>query len=195
MLILPVVLALVAQNSTLTAAQSTALEQVRKSGGDPAWVTEDGKEMLAIDFNGKGEVNLAPLEVLTPVYAIRIMGPHLQTKQLNHLTKLPALGLLVITTQSGVDDEGMRIIGRLSHLDKLDVQGPKISATGLAYLSKLKKLKRLYLYGSKLKDSETAPLETLTWLDLLDLPKTVSPELVAKLQKKLPNTQVMRDDT
>lgn len=185
---------LVAQQSTLTAAQNQALERVRQSGGDPAWVTENGKEVLCIDYSRQGgKIELSTLEVLTPLYALRIMGPEVDARQYRFLRRLPNFGLLVVT-HKGVTDEGMKEIGNLSHLDKLDIRGDSLSRKGLEYLKRLKQLRRLFLYGSKIKDQDVMPLATLTWLDQLELPPTVSIAAIEELKLKLPHTTVTRWD-
>lgn len=181
-----------AQTPVLPSAQAKALEFVRQAGGVIAWVKEDDHQVLCIDYSLQGvTLDLAPLEALTPLYALRIMGPTVPASEFRHLRKLPDLGLLVVT-HSGVTDDGMREIGYLVHLDKLDVRGDKLSAKGLTYLSRLRRLKRLFLYGSKLKDADIKPLESLTWLDQLELPPTVSLPAVAALKKKLAHILVER---
>ena len=183
-----------AKHAPLTAIESEALSQAKCQGAEEAWVTENGKEVLCLDYtNPKVKVNFESVGKLKPLYALRLLGNDVKFGSLSPLRALPSLGLLVIMGK-GVNDDDLKEIGQMKRLDKLDIRGDSITVSGLKQIQNLKKLRRLFLYGSKIKDSDLSAFEPMTWLEQLDLPPTVSQARVEALKAKLPKCIVSRWD-
>lgn len=195
-LMLAAVFALVGQFETpkLTPAEERAASSVRREGGEIKWVRESGEMVISVDFGPSSR----PLDIsiclpLRRLYAIRVLRRDVQKKSLASLSNLEGLGLLVIITSSrGLDDEDLGKIAKCHRLEKLDVMGDGITHVGLASIHKMVKLRRLYLYNTKLTDRDIQPLTKMSWLQTLVLPKTVSPSGIDALKSRLKGTEVTR---
>ncbi|MGH7136470.1 MAG: leucine-rich repeat domain-containing protein, partial [Pirellulales bacterium] len=89
-----------------------------------------------------------------------------------HLTKLPRLedlGLGVTREGANVTNEGLKTIGKLAGLTRLDLSGTKITGEGLVHLKELKKLKTLSLDSTDVGEADLAHLEPLQSLERLRL--------------------------
>lgn len=168
-----------------------ALPEIQRLGGHVQWVMENHKWELSLDFNGPvKDLDLVPVKNLSRLYALRVMDGTIKEASLRSLSELPDLHLLVVLAP--ITDDGLAAISGLRHLDKIDVTGDLITGRGLAKMKALKDLRRLYLYRTKIRDADTAPLRDFKRLTVLDLPDTVSTQATNRLKAALPNTEIRR---
>lgn len=71
-----------------------------------------------------------------------------------------------------VDDAQMRVIGRLTTLEELDVHGSEVTDAGLAYLRGLVRLRQLNVGSTKISDAGLEHISHLTRLETLYLNDT-----------------------
>ncbi|MFN0020324.1 MAG: leucine-rich repeat domain-containing protein [Pirellulaceae bacterium] len=96
-------------------------------------------------------------------------------------------------SRTPIDDQGLKHLGRMSGLQVIELAGTKISDAGLIHLSPLLQCEHLDLDETKVTDEGLVHLHGLTNLKLLSLRATsVSEAGAAKLQRQLPNCQVVR---
>ena len=182
---------------SLTPAELEVQAKLKQVGGTMVWVVPDervSKEhwVLSVDVDNKGRVfDCAVLEPVKRLYALRILGGDTLRKSLEVLPKLPNLGLLVVTG-TGFKDGDLKHIGKCRALNKLDFGGETISAAGLSRISGVRSLRRLFLYNTKIKDSDLAPLKSMSFLDQLVLPEKVTPGAAKSLARSLTRTQISR---
>ena len=112
-------------------------------------------------------------------------------KGLGYIQRLPDIEVLIVYSAE-VTDEGLKAVGNLTTLTKLDIAGPRVTSKGLTYLNKLGRLKELYLHGADIRDEDLQPLKELKELRFLDLPKGVSEAKLAELRRALPQTNIRR---
>lgn len=171
--------------------------KLKQVGGSMMWVIPDEREsreewVLSVDIENKGKMfDCAVLEPVKRLYALRILGGDTLRKSLEVLPKLPNLGLLVVTG-TGFTDADLKHLGKCRALNKLDFGGETISRTGLSRIAGVRTLRRLFLYNTKIKDADLAPLKSMSFLDQLVLPKTVTVDGLNTLSQKLRRTQVSR---
>lgn len=178
-------------------AEIAAQKVLDPIGGSLEWVAPDAREskdewVLCLDIENKARTfDVSLVKPLKRLYALRVLGGRVLEKSLKSLAELPRLGLLVITGE-GVSDKGLRIIAQCQGISKLDVAGQKISASGLLKVSKMTSLRRVFFYNTRLTDADLEPLKTMTFLDQLVVPETVSQGALQRLAKSLPHTQIER---
>lgn len=179
------------------ATELTVSRRLQQLGGSLEWVRDDHGDsksawVLSVDIENKNRTfdasELAPLRRL---YACRILGGSVVEQSLNTLSRLPKLGLLVITG-SGVGDLGLAHISQCKRINKLDLAGRNWSGDALAKLARMRSLRRAFFYNVDLKDRDLRSFETMTFLDQLTLPLTVSEEGVKGLARRLPKTTIRR---
>lgn len=192
-----VLLAVIQSQLDFNPTELRVQELLKPVGGSMAWVTPDPGEskdewVLSVDVENKGRAfDFSVISSLQRLYALRVLGGKVDEKNLKALAKLPKLGLLVVTG-SGLSDAGLKTIGACRAINKLDVAGAKISIGGLRALPQIKALRRLFLYNTEIKDKDIVPLESMTFLDQIVLPTTVSAEAATALGLKLRSTQIQR---
>ena len=91
-------------------------------------------------------------------------------------------------------DALLREIGKLENLRELDLAGLSNTDSGSKYLSALKKLEKLNLCGTRVTDAVLEQLKELRSLTYLGLPRTVTADGVVRLQKALPDVQIIVGD-
>ncbi|OJU63202.1 MAG: hypothetical protein BGO01_11295 [Armatimonadetes bacterium 55-13] len=178
-----------------TPAELHVKEQLQSVRGAMVWVSPDPREskdkwVLSVDIENKGRnFDCTMIKPLNRLYALRILGGNTVRKSLAVLPRLPKLDLFV-ATGTGLDDADLIHIGKCKSLNKLDIGGEHVSGAGLKQISGVRTLRRLFLYNTKIKDADLAPLEKMTFLDQLVLPKTVTEGALEALAHKLKHTQV-----
>ncbi|MBY0231361.1 MAG: hypothetical protein K2W96_18920 [Gemmataceae bacterium] len=80
--------------------------------------------------------------------------------------------ILVHLWDTKATDEDLKLIGKLPHLEILDLTGTQVTSAGLAHLGKLKKLRVLSLMRTKVDDAGLAHVKRHADLWLLFLGKT-----------------------
>jgi hypothetical protein len=107
--------------------------------------------------------------------------------QLDGLTDLVALRL----PRGEVTDKGLFHIKGLPNLKYLDLSGTQISDAGLAHLAQMKAMESLNLRGTGITDAGLLQLKALTKLKSLDVTDThVTGVGVSELQRMLPDLHV-----
>lgn len=116
-----------------------------------------------------GLAELVPCRSLTH---LDLAGTKVSDAGLIHLTTLPrleVLGLGVYNEGANITNEGLKTIGKLTGLTRLDLSGTKITGEGLAHLKGLQKLKSLTLESTDVAETDLAHLEPLKSLESLRL--------------------------
>lgn len=178
------------QAPSLNEEELRVRDRLISKGSNLEFVMDEPGWVLSLDVNRKdGNFDFSSVKTLRRLSALRVLSGKVKEGTLAQLKNCPDLYLLVLIAE--ITDEGMRSICNLQNLTKLDVMGP-ITKRGLAFLVKLKKLERLYLYNTTLTDADLAPLGQLTQLKVLTLPKSVTESALARLRTKLPKAQIDR---
>lgn len=97
------------------------------------------------------------------------IGGKISDTGLSHLAKLRDLEILDILDSKNVTDTGMSHIAKLTNLKELSLNCPKLTNEGLAKLSALKSLEKLYLLGANATLSGLSHLNGLTHLNTLSV--------------------------
>ena len=178
------------QEPTLDAKELVAQSKVSQRGGKLTWIREDEKWVQCLDVDNVGKTfDFQALNDLRRLAVLRVFQGKIVESSLSHLSSLHQLELLVILSD-GLPDRGMKWIGTIPNLVKLDVKSASMTRSGLSRLSKNNKLRRLFLYNTELTDKDLGPLHNLKKLDDLVLPKSVSSEEVRRIRSSLKTTRV-----
>lgn len=183
---------LLQQRPTFSTVEARLAQDLKAIGGKLVWVNESDDDWeLCLDVElGKQRLDFGVLSPLKRLAVLRVFQGSIKEDSLVALEPLKDLNLLVILS-NGLTDKGMALIGNLTGLKKLDVKG-SITAKGLTHLKRLPHLKRLFLYNTRIKDSDLKELESLKSLDEVTLPMTVSRAGIDRLRRKLPNVHIER---
>ena len=128
----------------------TLVSKMRKHGATlvPAWETSD---KLMVNLMRMEKVSDETLEMLAPAHELIIdLG----------LTNLP------------ITDAGMKVISKMSYLEKLNLTGTKVTDAGVKNLTNLPKLEYLILFGTEISDESLAVLGKLPSLKKLFISNT-----------------------
>lgn len=164
---------------------------------------------------GTRDKTIAQLKKLTMLQELSLNGGQITSRGMAILIQLPSLQSLRLTHMK-LSDEDWRTLGRISSLQRLDVnirseitnahierltglQSLKrlyidcssldmhITDEGLAYIAKLTSLERLTLHGAKITDKGLQHLEDLSSLKWMDLQGCkVTDQGLERLKQKLP---------
>jgi hypothetical protein len=111
-----------------------------------------------------------------PVVSIQFR-PNAGTVTHDHLGRLkafPGLRCVELPNKSKVTDAGLTHLAALDQLDELNLNGTKVSATGVvSFVKGRTRLRRLELAGVPLRDDDLAALKELTDLQVLSLRGTL----------------------
>lgn len=160
-----------------------------------SWVASDSKASgeyweLCVDVNNKGmQLDLNLLSTLERLKALRIFGGTIERSSLKVLARLPQLHLFVVT-EFELQNDDLRSFRGCRRLAKLDIGGREISAAGLKHLVGVRSLRRLFLYNTAIRDADLAPLQGMTFLEQVVLPKTISDTALSALITALPKARV-----
>lgn len=103
---------------------------------------------------------------------------------------------LVQVRSSPAEDDDLKIIGQLSHVDDLDLQGTRITDEGLIHLKRLPMLRILELSGTQITGEGLAHLSECASLTHLNLHETQVVDSSLVHLKQIPNLSgVALDDT
>lgn len=191
---------------------------------DYLWISEEGLakvtkldnlEELYLAQTLVGDDALAVIKQMPRLKKLRISKSAVSSAGLKHLVEVPALVELDISEDSQIFDEGMKHVGELKNLEKLNLWRVALTDEGVAHLAGLTNLKWLNLDNTQLSDAglkhlagmkkleflhigstaiTDAGLEHLAGLESLkDLSVTrtaVTEQGAAALQEKLPNVKI-----
>ncbi|HEX7379707.1 MAG TPA: hypothetical protein VF278_21465 [Pirellulales bacterium] len=99
-------------------------------------------------------------------------GTNVSDASMPHLVALPGLERLSLggySSRVNLTNEGLKPIGKLVNLTRLNLSGTRITGEGLAHLYGLTKLKALDLEATQISESDLfflEPLKSLEWLSL-----------------------------
>ena len=103
-----------------------------------------------------------------------------------HVTKL-------VLARMQITDESLDVVSQFSQLSYLSLKETKVTDAGVKKLAKLKNLVSLNLYGTDVSDEGIAALTKCKKLQKLYIAGTaVTYSAVQKLEKAMPNTQIIR---
>lgn len=103
-----------------------------------------------------------------------------------HVTKL-------VLARMKISDESLDVVSQFSQLSYLSLKETKVTDAGVKKLAKLKNLVSLNLYGTDVSDEGIAALTQCKTLQKLYIAGTaVTDTAVQKLEKAMPNTQIIR---
>jgi thiol-disulfide isomerase/thioredoxin/Leucine-rich repeat (LRR) protein len=118
---------------------------------------------------GAGLAVLGPLKSLSHLGLAGTKIGDAGLASLNQLPALVSLDLGVYNTGAGVTDEGLKTIGEMVQLKRLNLSGNKITDAGLVHLQKLARLDNLALDNTGITEAGLANLEPLQALENLRL--------------------------
>ena len=162
--------------------QQNAVAAVVKAGGtlDYDWNWGHYNPDI-VDYNGKARAprwlaKWVPEDYVANVnYVSLIHRPQLGTEKAN--------------------DETLRRVGRLKHLEFLSLYGTDVTDAGLAHVENLTELRDLDLRKTAVGDAGLAHLKGLTNLRLLSIAETrVTDEAVLALGESRPDLQILREE-
>lgn len=142
------------------------------------------------------EPNINILRVALNAPAVRVKGPFGENKFNNEaLAKLEPIANNIIELEIGfsdVTDDGLASISSMGNLEKLYLQNTAITDEGIAHLGALRNLRYLNLYGNQITDAALEHLEELPKLKSLFIWGTqISKEAALAFQeRKLDATEV-----
>lgn len=121
-----------------------------------------------------------------------LLGTNVTDSSLAPLKNIPSL-IHVNLANTKITDAGLANISGLVDLQRLHLEKTPITDNGLAHLKSLVNLRYLNLYGTSVSDEGLESLKGLVNLKSLYLWQTkVSDEGVSKLQKDLPELEIVR---
>ena len=117
---------------------------------------------------------LSFLPALTQLRSLTLSGngPKLTNKCLDIVTKLTDLEELRISDQRKINDDGLKQIGELSKLRKLDLNGTLITDATMVHLNNLPLLQELQVGGTGITDAGLVHVLNLSELQMLNVSGT-----------------------
>lgn len=121
-----------------------------------------------------------------------LLGTNVTDTSLAPLKNIPSL-IHLNMANTKITDAGLANISGLVNLQRLHLEKTSVTDSGLAHLKNLVNLRYLNLYGTSVGDKGLESLNGMVELKSIYLWQTkVSDEGVAKLQKNLPNLEIVR---
>lgn len=151
---------------------------------DDIYALEHLKKITYLDFSGGWAVKDAKitdkgLKILSELYLPMIetlslgRNKNITDNGIKYLVKMKSVKWLSLMVCPNITNDGLRNLSIMSTLDALDLRGCNgITSSGLKYLSEMKNVKQILLGGCK----------------------NITPAAVEKLQAKLPNAKVEKDE-
>jgi Leucine-rich repeat (LRR) protein len=194
-------------------------EPTRPSWLRPVLGDNSGGGVVEVDFSEVKvtDAGLAHVAVLAELRFLRLNNAQLTDAGLTHLAGLSKIESLTLSgdhqiTNAGltnliglkelkdlflrdtqVTDAGLNFLAGLTKLEVLGLDNTQLTDAGLVHLRGLTKLSWLRLNGTQVTDAGLTHLTGLTALKVLDLFDThVTDQGVSKLQKALPNLEIIR---
>lgn len=182
---------------------------------------EHFQEVHAVSFSGRHrgprvtDADIRPLRDLTELRRLDLMQTDVTDSSLAWVARMPRLRVIwlmnkqltdagvahlaglteleeIYLSDSQVTDTGLAHLRRMGRLRLLWLGNTQVTDTGLAHLAELGQLQRLNLVGTRVTGAGLVHLKGLTGLVDLYLPKGVSDERVADLQRALPKLKISR---
>ncbi len=119
---------------------------------------------------------------------------HITPAAVEAIATLNRLEDLNVQSSSGVDDDAMRVIGKLPRLRELTLSGPGVTDDGVAALETLKNLSELSLWQTDITDASVPVLIRMAPQRLSVSETGITAQGVADLRRALPTTIVKADD-
>lgn len=88
--------------------------------------------------------------------------------------------------QTKTDDAGMRSLGRITTLEKLNINFTQVTNRGLRETRHLKQLKRIDFVGTAVNDDGVEPLKQLSSIEFIGFSEHITPEAIEELERALP---------
>ena len=139
--------------------QRKAVAAINESGGQVSWYGPFGPIWLT---------RLLGDDFFLAVYSVQWPGPQVTDADLEHLTGLKQVRLLLLDSTQ-VSDAGLEKLKGLKQLEILSLNETKITDAGLEHVKGLKQLKQLSVYGTKITDAGLEHLKGLKQLHTLSL--------------------------
>ena len=150
-------------------------------------------EHIDLDHNhGVTDQGLVHLRNLKKLRVISLYHCNVTGTGATHLAGLPNLRNLAMS-YTPLTHDGVVELGRLQQLESLSIAHTPIADDDLAALNSLTNLKLLWLGNTGLTDRGLIHLERLTALENLTLPAGISDAAIDRLQKAIPNCQIIRE--
>lgn len=190
--------------------QTTAVDIVRKAGGEPGygpsehpkldaaapdWVRalagDDVEALWIKDKDLRDNHALAHLAELPDIKSISIRNCQFEAEDLRGLT--PAKGLKnLFLYDSTVADAHLSVIGSFKQVEKLGLARTQITDQGIAHLANLAELRYISLNGNRIADESVPHLAKLKRLEEIELFETdFSNDGIKRLKEALPNCKIV----
>ena len=143
-------------------------------------------EWIDLRLSKVGDVGLAELAKLKSLRYLGLAGTKITDAGLVHLKRLPHLRFLTLDgrgEKSKITDEGLKIVGGLRELWRLDLNATKVTDKGLVHLRGLTRLKWLCIDDTKVTEAGLKHLKPLTSLEHLRLYINITDEGAGHLAK------------
>lgn len=166
-------------------ADNKHYQRVRKIA---EWVLNKGGWIA----NAEGEIRQqADLGHLTSIVSVMLYkNPLVRDEDLSQLTDLDSLIVLGLSG-TPVTDQGMKTIGQIRTVERLDLQNSKVTGSGFRELQNLKLLKTLWANGLKVANEDIAFLTSCRQLEELSLSSSEINDGAVPHLKKLASLKVL----
>lgn len=151
-----------ADKQPLTEAQSAAIAQIKKSGGQVMELAQNDSRLDVAFHLADGKItdeNLVPLKNLSQLAQLNLRGREITNAGLVNLKDLKGLVKLHLE-KTKITDEGLQNLTGLENLEYLNLYGTEVTDAGLKHLEGLKKLRKLYVWQTQVTDAGVAALKT-----------------------------------
>ena len=93
---------------------------------------------------------------LQSLQKLEVNGGKFSAAGMKSIGAVASLRELCLLRCPAITSDGMKYVGQLENLERLDLLGSRVGDDGLRHLGKLKKLKELNLCGTKITDAGLA---------------------------------------
>jgi hypothetical protein len=175
--------AFAADKQPLTEAQSAAVAQIKKSGGQVMELAQNDARLDVAFHLADGKItdeNLVPLKSLPQIAQLNLRGREITNAGLVNLKDLKGLVKLHLE-RTKITDEGLQNLAGLENLEYLNLYGTEVTDAGLKHLEGLKKLKKLYVWQTQVTDAGVAALKAA--IPGIDINRGIEPAKPAEEKK------------
>ena len=150
-----------AEKTPLTEAETKAIEQIKKSGGQVMELAQNDSRLDVAFHLADGKITdeqLVPLKSLPQLAQLNLRGREITNAGLVNIKDSKGL-LRLHLEKTKITDDGLQDLKGLENLEYLNLYGTEVTDAGLKHLAGLKKLKKLYLWQTKVTDAGVAELK------------------------------------
>lgn len=150
-----------ADKQPLTEAETAAIAEIKKSGGQVMELAQNDSRLDVAFHLADGKITddqLVPLKNLPRLAQLNLRGREITNAGLVNLKDLKGLVKLHLE-KTKVTDDGLKNLVGLENLEYLNLYGTEVTDAGLKHLEGLKKLRKLYLWQTQVTDGGVAALK------------------------------------